>query len=280
MQTKHMLSSHAGGEHRIVYQDWGREDNPNILICVHGLTRNSHDFDYLAEKLSSKYRVIAPDIVGRGSSDWLPDHRLYTIEQYINDMTLLIKHLGATSVDWLGTSLGGIIGMMMAAMPQSPIKRLILNDIGAVITQDAIALLANSLAKVPTFKTLEELRTFLMQAYAHTGTHKEEDWDYMSRYDHRINEDGTYNRNYDPKLLHSMGPILNADIDLWQFWKAVVCPTLIMHGENSMILTADICQQMLATNPHASLVTLPGVGHTPSFMQPSHIEVVTKWLGQ
>lgn len=278
MKTKHVLSSNTAGQHRIVYQDWGREDNPNVLICVHGLTRNSHDFDYLAENLSQRYRVIAPDIVGRGNSDWLPDPSLYTIEQYVKDMAILIKHLGVSSVDWIGTSLGGIIGMTMAALPQSPVRRLILNDIGACVKKDAIAFLATSLAQTPQFSSLDELRAFLRQSYAHTGALKEEHWEHMSRYDHRLNEDGTYARNYDPQLVQSMAPGHSNDIDLWQQWDAIRCPTLILHGAQSLILTAALCDEMLARNPHASVITLPGVGHTPSLMVPEHIDIVNEWL--
>lgn len=280
MKTKHILSSNNAGQHRIVYQDWGDENNPNLLICVHGLTRNSRDFDYLASELSSKYRVIAPDIVGRGQSDWLPDPSLYTLEQYINDMGILLAHLKAKQVDWLGTSLGGIIGMAIASQPASPIKRLILNDIGPVIKKEAIAYLATSLAETPHFKSLDELKGFLQQAYSAMGQLDQAHWEHMVAHDHRITSEGKITRNFDPKITQSVGTLINSDITLWDIWENIQCPVLILHGEESVILTPEICQDMLKRNPHASLKTFPGVGHTPSLIPEKQIDVVASWLTQ
>jgi len=279
MKTKHVLSTNQSGQHRIVYQDWGDENNPNVLVCVHGLTRNSRDFDYLAKHLSSRYRIIAPDIVGRGQSDWLSDPSYYTLDQYINDMGTLLQELKINQVDWLGTSLGGLIGMAIAASPHSPIKRLILNDIGPVIKKEAIAFLATNLAETPHFGSLDELQTFLKQAYSAMGDLDHGFWEHMATYDHRITPEGRITRNFDPKITKSVGSLTASDLALWDLWEGIKCPILVLHGELSMILTAEICQEMLARNPQASLVTLPGVGHTPSLMTEAQIGVISDWLG-
>jgi pimeloyl-ACP methyl ester carboxylesterase len=280
MKTKHILSSNHAGKHRIVYQDWGDEKNPKVLICVHGLTRNSRDFDYLAQDLSSEYRVIAPDIAGRGQSDWLSDPALYTLQQYIDDMSLLLADLKVKQVDWLGTSLGGLMGMAIASQPHSPIKRLILNDIGPVIKKESIAYLATSLAGTPHFKSLDELKSFLKEAYSAMGPLEKEQWEHMVTYDHRITSEGNITRNFDPKITRWVSSMTNSDIAMWDLWGSIQCPILILHGEQSVILTPDICEEMLERNPHASLVTIPGVGHTPSLMPKSQIEIVQKWLGK
>jgi pimeloyl-ACP methyl ester carboxylesterase len=278
MKTKHIISSNARGKHRIVYQDWGDENNPRVLLCVHGLTRNSRDFDYIADHLSSQYRVIAPDIVGRGQSDWLADSSLYTLEQYINDMGSLLKALNIGEVDWLGTSLGGLIGMAIASAPHSPIKHLILNDIGPVIKKEAIAYLATSLAETPHFNSLDELKGFLKEAYSAMGHLDHGFWEHMATYDHRITPEGRLTRNFDPKITHWVGSMTSADLAMWDLWENIQCPTLVLHGELSIILTPEICKEMLARNSHATVVTLPKVGHTPSLMTEAQIAVVENWL--
>lgn len=278
MKTKHVLSSNQFGQHRIVYQDWGDEDNPKVLLCVHGLTRNSRDFDYLAKHLSADYRIIAPDIVGRGQSDWLSDPSHYTLEQYIKDMCILIQELKVEQIDWLGTSLGGLIGMAIAARPGSPVKRLILNDIGPVIKKEAIAFLATNLEQTPHFASLIELQTFLKQAYSAMGELDQNFWEHMATYDHRITPEGRITRNFDPKITKSVGSLTSSDLALWDLWEALTCPILVLHGELSLILTAPMCEEMLARNSHASIVTLPGVGHTPSLMTEGQIQLVKDWL--
>lgn len=281
MQTKHIISSNHAGKHRIVYQDWGDENNPNVLICVHGLSRNSRDFDMLASHLSKDYRVIAPDIVGRGQSDWLPDPSLYTLEQYINDMVLLVNDLGVDQIDWLGTSLGGIIGMAIAAGHASPIKRLVLNDIGPIIKKEAIAFLATSLAQTPQFNSLEELTGFLREAYVATGRLEDYHWEHLATHDHRVTPEGTYVRNFDPNITQGLATInAGEDMDMWDLWKAVKCPTLVLHGEQSMILTPAICDEMKALHPDTTVIDIPGVGHTPSLLLQEHIDVVEQWLAK
>jgi pimeloyl-ACP methyl ester carboxylesterase len=278
MKTKHILSSNVAGQHKIAYQDWGDESNPNVLICVHGLTRNSRDFDYLAKKLCDKYRVIAPDIVGRGKSDWLPEAHHYSVEQYIKDMQILLQDLKVQQVDWLGTSLGGIIGMGMAASPNSPVRRLILNDIGPLVRKEVTRMLAQNLAATPEFRSLEELEHFLRIAYRDTGELHDQQWQHMAQHDHQIQADGTIRRAYDPKIFHAIGQFQDGDIDMWPYWDKIQCPALVLHGAESKVLTQDICEEMLARKANTEVVTIPNVGHTPSLMIPGYIDVVAEWL--
>lgn len=278
MKTKHIVSTNRAGQHRIVYQDWGLENNPKVLICVHGLTRNSRDFDYIASHLAKEYRVICPDIVGRGQSDWLPDPSFYTLEQYINDMGALLKTLELQRVDWLGTSLGGLIGMAIASAPNSPINRLILNDIGPVIKKEAIAFLATSLAETPHFHSLDELKDFLKEAYSAMGHLDHGFWEHMATYDHRITPEGRITRNFDPKITRWVGSMVSTDLEMWELWERIVCPILVLHGELSVILTPDICKSMTERNPNTTVVTLPKVGHTPSLMTEPQIKIVEDWL--
>ncbi len=278
MKTKHVLSSNHAGRHRIVYHDWGDESNPNVLICVHGLTRNSRDFDFLASRLMQDYRVIAPDIVGRGQSDWLPEAQHYTIEQYLKDMHMLLLDLKVSQVDWLGTSLGGIIGMGLASAPNSPIRRLILNDIGAIVKKEVVAMLAHNLGTTPEFKTREELKHFLQHAYKNTGNLDDEHWEHMAQHDHHVNPDGSIRRAYDPNIFHAVGLYESTDINMWPYWDAIQCPTLVLHGAESLVLTQAICNEMVQHKPNTKIVTLPGVGHTPSLMLPQYIDIIEKWL--
>lgn len=281
MKTKHILSSNHAGQHRIVYQDWGDEANPNVLICVHGLTRNSRDFDFLASHLSEHYRVIAPDIAGRGQSDWLPAANHYTMEQYLNDMQILLQDLKVPQVDWLGTSLGGIIGMCMAAAPNSPIRRLVLNDIGAIVKKEVVEMLAKNLGATPQFKTLQELEQFLRKAYQGTGELQDYQWEHMATYDHHIQPDGTITRAYDPQIFTAMSQYeSNGDIDLWPMWDTIQCPTLVLHGMESKVLTQTICDEMVQRKANTEIVSLAGVGHTPSLMVQEYIDIVTDWLNR
>ncbi len=278
MKTKHILSSNHAGQHQIAYQDWGDESNPNVLICVHGLTRNSHDFDFLASHLCEDYRVIAPDIVGRGQSDWLPEANQYSVEQYLKDMQILLQDLQVPQVDWLGTSLGGIIGMGIAASENSPIKRLILNDIGPLIRKEVVAMLAQNLAATPHFKTLQELEHFLRQAYQGTGELQDYQWEHMAQYDHHVQDDGSIRRAYDPNIFTAMSQNMGGDIDMWPYWDTIKCPTLVLHGAESKVLTQDICSEMVQRKQNTDVITLPGVGHTPNLMIEEYISIVADWL--
>lgn len=277
METKHFVSSNVAGEHRIAYQDWGDPNCPNVLVCVHGLTRNSRDFDFLATHLRHNYRVIAPDIVGRGQSDWLEAPEHYQLEQYLKDMVILLQNLKVNAIDWLGTSLGGMIGIALAAQPNTPIRRLVINDVGPIVKKETIQMMSGNLAKQPRFETLDELEAFLRQIYQDTGEHKPEHWQHMAAHDHRKTDAG-YARAHDPNLFKAVGNFAHQDIDLWPYWDAIKAKTLVLHGEKSGILTPEICEEMKRRKPNTDFIHIPNVGHAPSLMVQSHIDLIDNWL--
>ena len=277
--TKHTVTlPDPLGTHQMVYHEWGNPNNPRVLVCMHGLTRNGRDFDFLAAALCDHYRVLAPDLIGRGKSDWLKDPHLYTIEQYINDISGWMKQLNLQKVDWMGASMGGLLGMLLAAKPHSTIQRLVLDDVGPVIRQEAMAKLSSDVQANPTFKSLGELKDFLKQIYSHTGDMEPYHWDHLLAHDHIAVGDGTYARAYDPQLFMSFASFKNKDITFWPVFNALRIPIFVLHGENSNVLTPDICAEMKKHQPNMTVVDLPNIGHAPSLMDERFIQLVVDWL--
>lgn len=271
------------GLHTLSYKEWGEPDNPAVLVCVHGVTRVADDFDVLAERLQHDYRVICPDIVGRGESGRLRNPMDYQVPQYVSDMVTLIARLNVAQVAWLGTSMGGLIGMGLAALPGSPVKRLILNDVGPVLQPDAIARIAQYIAKELSFDNLTEAESYVREVSASFGPHNDAQWQKMTRDVFRQHEDGKWRRNYDPALVQ---PILKstpemaalAQTMLWAAYDAITCPTLLIRGEESDLLSLDTAQAMQQRGPKASLHQFAGVGHAPTFVHPEQIQVVAEFL--
>jgi pimeloyl-ACP methyl ester carboxylesterase len=277
MKTESVLGLGPHGFHRIAYTRWGEAAAPRTLICVHGLTRNGRDFDRLAAALSDRWRVVCPDVPGRGRSDWLPQSD-YTYPQYLADMAALIARIGATEIDWLGTSMGGLIGMMLAAQPNAPIRRLVLNDIGPFLPKAGLARLAEYVGKDPRFASLDELEAYLRRVHAPFGPLSDQDWRHMALQGYRRLEGGGFGLAYDPAI----GPAFLAggiqDVELWPVWDAVRCPVLVLRGAESDILTAATAAEMRERGPKAQLVEFPGIGHAPALMTESSIAVVRDWL--
>jgi pimeloyl-ACP methyl ester carboxylesterase len=276
MKTESVLGLGPHGFHRIAYTRWG--DGARTLVCVHGLTRNGRDFDRLAAALSERWQVVCPDVPGRGRSDWLPPSD-YSYPQYLADMTALIARVGAMEVDWLGTSMGGLIGMMLAAQPNTPIRRLVLNDIGPFIPKAGLARIAEYVGKDPRFATVDELEAYLRQVHAPFGPLSDQDWRHMALQGYRRLEGGGFGLAYDP----AVGPAFLAggiekDVDLWSVWDAVRCPVLVLRGADSDILLAETAAEMERRGPKARVVEFPGVGHAPALMNESSIAVVRDWL--
>ncbi len=192
------LGKNPRGFHKITYYAWGNPLNP-VLLMVHGLSRNGRDFDVLAEALSDRYYVICPDMVGRGLSDWLPDGFEYTYDQYMNDLTALIARLNVTEVSWVGSSMGGLLGMIMASLPNTPIKKLIINDIGPLITGDSLEKIRSYVGLMPTFPTFDLGLSFVRQIYASFGQLTDAQWQHMAEHSLVQNPDGTYRLHYDPR---------------------------------------------------------------------------------
>lgn len=268
------------GLHDMAYVEWGDPANPDVLVCVHGLTRCGRDFDFLAAALCDRYRVICPDVVGRGRSDWLPDKSRYVIPQYCADMVTLLARADAGCVHWLGTSMGGIIGMALAAMPKTPISRLVLNDVGPVITAISIARIGQSLGQAPRFKSIEEAEAYVRLVSAPFGKLTDAQWRHLTVHTQRATADGGFEMAYDPGIAEpfrgEMGE--GKDVELWPFYDAIRCPTRVLRGAESDLLTAATAQQMAGRGPKAKVVEIPDVGHAPMLMDPSQIAIVREFL--
>jgi pimeloyl-ACP methyl ester carboxylesterase len=219
-QTVQCLS--PSGLHRMAYVEWGASDNPRVLICVHGLTRNARDFDVLATALSSHYRVICPDVVGRGQSGRLRDPAGYAVPQYVADMVTLIARLNVDSVHWLGTSMGGLIGMALAAQENSPIHKLILNDVGPLITVDALKRIASYVGSDPTWASADEALVYVKAISAPFGPLSEAQWLHLTETSIAQRPDGRWGFRYDPRIAEPFkAAFVDKDIDLWPVYQAI-----------------------------------------------------------
>lgn len=277
-QTRFHLGLSVQGFHKLHYLEWGEEKNDQVVVCVHGVSRNAHDFDFLAPELTSQYRVICPDVVGRGHSDWLNKPELYTFPQYLTDATALIARTGVEKLDWIGTSMGGIIGMMIAAQPQSPIRRLILNDIGPFVPAKSMKRIRTYLKVSPKFKSLKVAETLFRLIFAPFGHMTEEQWKHLVKYSLIKQQNGSFILARDPAIGRSI--LLKEDVNLWPLWHQIRCPVLLLRGEKSDILSPEVVEQMKQTKPDLQVVEIPNVGHAPTLADPTQIEIIKSWLAQ
>ncbi|MDO8702167.1 MAG: alpha/beta hydrolase [Undibacterium sp.] len=271
------------GLHRISYKEWGDFDNPNVLVCVHGITRVSDDFDVLAQALSDHYRVICPDIVGRGQSDSLPNPQFYQVPQYVSDMVTLLARLDVEMVDWFGTSMGGLIGMGLASMPNNPIRKLILNDVGPSLNLEAIARIGDYIGQDVRFDTFDEAAAYIREVSISFGAHTEAQWHKLAADVLKKNQDGKWIRHYDLNLsvpVKAITPELAvaAQAMLWKAYDAITCQTLLVRGGDSDLLSISAAQEMTQRGPHAQLIEIAGVGHAPTFVQPEQIAIARNFL--
>jgi pimeloyl-ACP methyl ester carboxylesterase len=278
-RRRSVLCASPKGLHRVAYLEWGDARNPRALVCVHGLTRCSRDFDELARTMAEHYRVVCPDIAGRGDSDWLPDPSLYTVAQYVADMVTLIARLDVADVHWVGTSLGGVIGMTLAAHRNTPVTKLVLNDAGAVIGHAALERIAQYVGLAPDFASLEEAEQYVRGVSAPFGPHSDAQWRFLTEAVVRRNADGSYRMHYDPLLADAFRASMPAgDLVLWALYDAVHCPTLVVRGESSDLLTRETGVQMAQRGPRPRVVEIPGVGHAPTLLHAEQIDVVREFL--
>ena len=275
------------GLHRMAYKEWGDADNPNVLVCVHGVTRVGDDFDALARALSDHYRVVCPDVVGRGRSGRLRNPHLYQIPQYVSDMVTLIARVTANSdsgqVDWFGTSMGGLIGMGLASLQDNPIGKLVLNDIGPTLDPVALPRIGDYIAQDLRFPSFAEGAAFVRDVSASFGEHTDEQWHKLAADVLREGDDGQWLRHYDMGLAE---PLRGATADkakadeaaLWAAYDAIRCPTLLVRGEHSDLLSRETAQQMLTRGPKPQLVEIPNTGHAPTFINVDQIAIARKFL--
>lgn len=262
----------------MAYVEWGQPSHTPTIICVHGLTRNGRDFDRLAETLEKSGRhIICPDIVGRGQSDSLSDPNLYNYGQYIADLTLLLNSKNLKQVDWVGTSMGGLIGMMIAAMPEPPIRRLVLNDVGPYIPLAALKRIAAYVQMPTEFADATQLERHIRQIYAPFGISSEKDWKHIADISTRKLPNGKLTLAHDPAIGQNFSAI-DKDLDLWPVYETVKAPTLLLHGETSDVLSAEIAQAMTIRGPRATLITYTGIGHAPALIAKEQISDIENFL--
>ena len=304
MSQESFLSLGPNGFHRIAYSDWGDPSNPHVVLCVHGLSRNSHDFDFLAEGLARDCRVVCMDVVGRGESEWLEERSGYSFSTYLSDAAALVARItkpapvrglagrlwrraGATRLDWVGTSMGGLIGMLLAAKRGSPIGRLVLNDVGPFVPWNSLFRLKGGTGRKHAFESYEEARDYLREACANFGPLTDAQWEYLVQHSVRRREDGRWALRYDPAIGSwsaqsdpelPLGPEFLRGIDLWSAWNAVDCPVLVLRGANSDVLLARTVEEMRRRKPGLEAVEFAGVGHAPALFDQEQIDTVRDFL--
>lgn len=297
----YVMCASPSGTHRMAYWEWGHPDNDRVVICTHGLTRTGRDFDELAKRLSPHFRVVCPDIVGRGKSDWLINPASYVVPQYVADILTLIARLQPVQLDWVGTSMGGLIGLGLAgALAMSAMQRpargpfglssdqtvsfnkLVLNDIGPTLNADGLRRIGEYVGEALRFDTFEQAVNYVRTVSASFGPHTDEQWQALTRYVFNLQNEH-WVKHYDLRLAEPMAAQTEAAIQtsealLWAAYQSITAPILITRGALSDLLTIDTAQQMLACNSHAQLVEFSGVGHAPTLMVDEQIAPVEQFL--
>jgi pimeloyl-ACP methyl ester carboxylesterase len=276
-RRRHFSSLSARGFHRVTYFEWGDPGNARVAVCVHGVGRNARDFDVFAEALSATHRVLAVDMPGRGESDWLADPNDYAFPTYLTTLTALIARGGSETVDWIGTSMGGLLGITMAAQAKSPIARLVVNDVGPTIEPVALERIRGYFGMDPTFATYNEIEQYIRTVSAPFGPLTDEQWEHVTRTNVRQRSNGSWGLTYDPGIAVPFRTSA-APPDLWPLWDAIRCPALVLRGADSDLLSAATATQMAARGPKAPVLEFAGVGHAPMLLSAEQIEPVVRFL--
>lgn len=276
------------GLHKLAYWEWlprasaspSRADGsaPTVL-CVHGLTRNGRDFDALADRLSRRWRVVCPDMIGRGRSDRAADPMLYVVPQYIADCVTLIARLGVERLAWVGTSMGGLIGMALAAMPGNPIDRLVLNDIGPVLESSGKGRIADYIGDDPQYATRAAGVADLRERMRSFGPHTDEQFELLVRH-YLVPRGEGWTFHYDPAIALPLRTMPLEPLDLWPTYDAISAPALLLRGAQSDLLSAATAAEMARRGPRAREVVFEGVGHAPSLIDDAQIDAVERFLDE
>lgn len=264
--------------HQMAFTEWGRGGERGVVVCVHGLTRQGRDFDALARELATQgYRVICPDLVGRGLSDRLSEPTDYDLPQYVLDMTTLLASVGV--VAWVGCSLGGLIGMIMAGMSNSPVRRLLVNDIGPHLPLGAVLRIGRYVRAGPArFASAEAAVSYFQEILAPFGRLTQEHWRHLAKHSVMSDGEGGYRLRYDPLIVRGFKPPWIHTRRLWSFWDRIECPTLILRGADSDLLLRSTAVEMLGRNANARLLEIPNCGHMPALLDPEQISIVGDWI--
>lgn len=298
----YVTCANPGGLHRMAYTEWGDPENDRVLLCVHGLTRTGRDFDELAQRLANDFRVVCPDVAGRGRSDWLPAPAMYSVPQYVSDMVTLIARLRPASLSWVGTSMGGLIAMALAgtlayarhARAQQPraeawpadqdirLDRLVLNDVGPTLNPVALTRISQYVGQPAQFDSFEQAVQMVREVSAPFGPHTDEQWEDLTRRVY-VQRGDKWVKHYDlslavPLAYQAAEAYSTGEQILWKAYESLDCPVLILRGGDSDLLTESTAQEMLARNARARLITIPSVGHAPTLMTDAQIAPVADFL--
>ncbi|MGN6669960.1 MAG: alpha/beta fold hydrolase [Candidatus Nucleicultricaceae bacterium] len=288
MAKDSFLGVTPAGFHRVVYETFGTPNPLKTIICVHGLTRNRGDFLYLAEALSKDAFVVTVDLVGRGESDRLKDPSYYHYPQYVYDLIALLARLNVQQVDWIGTSMGGLIGMLLASLEKSPIRRLVMNDVGPMIPKAAIERLKTYASVKLTFKTREEAEDVLRKIFTPFGFLPEDRWQNLFHNTLTTEADGSIGLNYDHHAMQEKKSEAFAKQDpegnliFWEYWERITSPIYLIQGEQSDILSSQLVDDMKRRKTGTPLesVMIKDTGHAPSLMLPDQITLIKDWLSK
>lgn len=278
----HVQCLNTRGLHRMAYWEWGDAANPKVLVCAHGLSRQGRDFDTLARALCEEYRVVCPDVAGRGQSDWLADPMGYQIAAYVADMVTMLARVNAGTVQWVGTSMGGLIGMGLASLAHSPVQRLVLNDVGPVIQAQALQRIGAYLGLPMRWDSVEAAAAYMLSISKGFGPHTEAQWLELTR--PMLRADGAgFKPHYDPDIalpFRTVTPDMAAagEALLWRSYDSITCPTLLLRGAESDLLNRLTAQAMTQRGPRATLREFEGVGHAPTLVAEDQIDAVKKFL--
>jgi pimeloyl-ACP methyl ester carboxylesterase len=276
-RTRHFDSLSPHGFHRVVYYEWGDPTNERVVIGVHGLSRNGRDFDVLGEALADTHRLLAIDMPGRGLSQWLADPGDYVFPVYLAALTALIARSGADRVGWVGTSMGALLGMVMAAQRNSPVTRLVINDAGPQIEAAALARIRDYLGLDPAFADFAQADRYIRAVSAPFGPLTDAQWEHLTRTSVAQRADGTWHLTYDPAIAVPFRTSA-APPDLWPIWDAIRCPTLVLRGADSDLLSPATAAQMAQRGPKPRIVEFAGIGHAPMLLAADQYAPVAAFL--
>lgn len=300
-RLNYVTCASPAGAHRMAYWEWGDPRNDRVLVCVHGLTRTGRDFDELAKRAKDSYRVVCPDVVGRGKSDWLVKGGGYIVPQYVADMVTLLARLAPSTVDWVGTSMGGIIGMVLAGMLDSSpahrpdrngyglpetdnlhIRKMVLNDVGPALTLEGLQRIATYVGQPGRFSSFDQAVDYVKDVSAGFGRHTDDEWRDLTRY--VVVKDGdAWVKHYDlriaePFAQQTLELVQASEKALWGAYQSIRSPLLILRGEHSDLFAADAAQQMVQRHPDARLHTVADTGHAPSLRSADQCNAVLSFL--
>ncbi|WP_066339468.1 alpha/beta fold hydrolase [Azohydromonas lata] len=278
----HVPCLRPGAMYRMACWEWGDPANDRVLICVHGLTRQGRDFSTLARAMSSEYRVVCPDVLGRGHSDWLHDSAGYNVPFYVSDMVNLLARLNAREVDWVGTSMGGLIGLSLGALANAPLRRMVLNDVGPTIEGEGLQRIADYVGVPRHWANEQEAAAFLHDISESFGPHTDEQWMEICRPQLRPDGEGV-TLHYDLHIADVFKQLTPAvaqagSAALWQAYDALRCQVLLLRGAQSDLLSRETAQAMTQRGPRARVVEFEGVGHAPMLVQLDQVQAVREFL--